>query len=581
MNGPGFLGTQASLFKDITLVLEILFYLMLCAGVVAQLKGLYKWHDRFQIPVVLLNILLIAFVMLPSFSGIAGSIPAQLNQVPVAVTLIHGILGTIAQGLAIYCLLAGLKYIPRKIGVLRYWMWAAFIAWTATVFFGVTTYMVYYAMPSEASTVGEHDAAQVAEHNAELPPAELAAATTAPEVVPTAAEVVSEHAAEVIPTEAAPATAEAIPATAEVVSEHAAEVIPTEAAPATAEVISEHAAEVVEATATAEIIPEPEFVGEMAKAAWEQLQPTNAGPGARYDHAFQYHIVSKQFYLFGGHNGANSFNDTWALDLDTLTWRELAANSPTKPEARYSLVSTVDVAGNYLYVTAGHGAGGKNFNDLWRLDLKTETWEDLTASAGAPFTARYGNGTPNGNLNDTVIVTHGFGTERYDDTWQFSPSTGTWANITPAGEKPLGRCLFAATPSEGNYVIHGGCATPNGPCFLDDAWLLNMQTKTWQPIISDIKPMGRQHHTLVAGATGSNRVILFGGEDANRAPRNDLWYLNTATATWQKVDAPNGPEPRYNHTAVWVPGRKAMVVHGGQGASGGLGDLWLLNLNPQ
>jgi hypothetical protein len=77
------------------------------------------------------------------------------------VPLIHGILGTIAQGLAIYCMLAGLQYLPRKIGVLRYWMWATFITWTATVFFGVTTYIVFYAMPATPSpTVGEHDATQ-------------------------------------------------------------------------------------------------------------------------------------------------------------------------------------------------------------------------------------------------------------------------------------------------------------------------------------------------------------------------------------------------------------------------------------
>ena len=57
-NSAGFFGPN--LLADITLVIQILFFLILCAGVVAQLQGKYKWHDRLQAPVVVLNILFIA-----------------------------------------------------------------------------------------------------------------------------------------------------------------------------------------------------------------------------------------------------------------------------------------------------------------------------------------------------------------------------------------------------------------------------------------------------------------------------------------------------------------------------------------
>lgn len=69
MDGPGFLGTQATMLRDVTLLIEIVFYLVLCAGVAAQLKGQFQWHDRLQTPVVLLNLLFIGLVMLPAFSG--------------------------------------------------------------------------------------------------------------------------------------------------------------------------------------------------------------------------------------------------------------------------------------------------------------------------------------------------------------------------------------------------------------------------------------------------------------------------------------------------------------------------------
>lgn len=215
----------------ITLIVEILFYLALCAGVVAQLRGKYKWHDRFQAPVVILNIFFILFVMIPTFRAVVlGSIPSGLSDVPVLVTAIHGLLGTIAQGLSIYCLLAGFKYLPRKIGVLRYWMRAAFAFWTLTILFGIGVYIIFYTGDTSAETVAEHDADLVAEHDA----AAVEEAAEQP-----AEEVVAEH-------------DEAAVATEEVVAEH------DEAAVATEEVVAEHdEAAVAEATEPAEPPPPP------------------------------------------------------------------------------------------------------------------------------------------------------------------------------------------------------------------------------------------------------------------------------------------------------------------------------------
>ena len=138
-------------FATITIIIEILFYLVLCAGVIAQLRKAYHWHDRLQAPIVILNIFFILFVMVPTFRAVVFNPNSEgLTDVPTFVTLIHGVLGAIAQLLAIYCLLAGFKILPRKIGVLRYWMWATFVAWTATVLFGVGIYLVYYVNDSSA-----------------------------------------------------------------------------------------------------------------------------------------------------------------------------------------------------------------------------------------------------------------------------------------------------------------------------------------------------------------------------------------------------------------------------------------------
>ncbi|MEM7347193.1 MAG: kelch repeat-containing protein [Chloroflexota bacterium] len=626
----------------VTLVVQILFFLVLCAGVAVQLmanrgnQDLYKWHDRLQAPVVVLNILFIIFVMMPTFGAvIPGSLPPA--DVPMWVTLLHGILGTIAQGLAIYCLLAGFKILPRKIGTLRYYMWAAFIAWSLALLFGIGVYFVFHAgSGSGGAPTAEHDAdlgtteggdVEVAPAAGEEPVAEhdeaaVEEADTGDEGTETTEEPVAEHdeaaVEEAVTEEVAPEATEEMmaehdeaaveedvaaeeEATEEVVSEHdeaaVEEAEPTEEAAPEEETVSEHDEAAVEptdagddTTATDEgademdamidehaeegSVVEPEFTGETGVVFWAEVQPSGDVPSPRYEHAMTYSEATNKVYLFGGRDGSQIFNDVWTYDVASGVWQQLAVNSPTAPPARFSTVLTIDGPAQNLYIATGHTQGGKNFNDVWKLDLATETWQDLTATAGAPPTERYGS--PGGSINGNLITTHGFGSTRYDDTWQFNISTGQWENITPAGALPLKRCLFAAAPSSERYlVIHGGCASPFGDCFLDDAWVLDTQANSWTEVLSDVKPVGRQYQTLV-DITGRERQIMFGGQDASRAPRDDVWFLNLDTGQWQLVvsESEAKPSARYNHAAVWIPGNAAMFVFGGRDSSGALGDMW-------
>lgn len=568
---PGF--WSSNLFADITLIVQILFYLVLCAGVIAQLTGRYQWHERLQAPVVILNILFIVFVMIPTFRNVAGELPGNLNRVPTIVSVIHAALGSLAQLFAIYVLLAGFKILPRRLGVLRYFMWTTFTLWTATVIFGIGIYITFYLSPAEASS-GEVVAEQEADFIEEAVTEEIS--TNAPEPV------IEEHAEEPVVVEPTAEPTEAAP-TEEVVAEPEAGTVepePTEvevAAPVEDtdtipmdELISEHEGDAVE-------VIEPEITGDVAQAQWQAIQPTTIGPGARYQHAMQYNLATNQVFVFGGRDGSQIFNDVWALDMDTLAWRQMAANAVVAPPARFSTVMIVDEPGQNLYVATGQTQGGTVFNDIWKLDLATESWTDLSPTAGEAPIARYG--APGGSLGGNLVTTHGFGTTRYNDTWRFNTSAEQWENITPGGAAPLNRCLFAATTtSDANLVIHGGCASGFGDCFLDDTWILDSNDNVWREVLSDIKPVGRQHQTLVSGEAGSNQVILFGGQDASRAPRNDLWTLDLASGVWQSIEAPEGPDARFQHAAVWIPGQ-GMLVFGGRDEHP-LGDMWLLSGQP-
>ncbi len=874
----------------ITLIVQILFYLVLCAGVAVQLKAnrgnphLHKWHDRLQAPVVVLNILFILFVMIPSFRALAGDLPAGLAEVPTLVTVIHVTLGTIAQLLAIYLLLAGFKVLPRKIGKLRYWMWTGFVAWTLTILFGIGVYILFYTGESEAEVVvvEEHDAdivesvveepgaavppevaVPVVEHDEELIDLEPTAAVADPEPE----EVVgAEHDQEIIEPSPTPSPSptpapvpvgtffisdaeihgdqanlelsevrqlaeglvyeawlagantvpfsigrlapdgdtvnytfvdpvgrnllelydamfitiesveDADPAPSSVVAYRGAvppavleqvrlavvaapdtpdgdgyafnaraevekifaevgfqqdfsiaqndlpalkiqaegiinilegangpnygdsdgngeiyvtsgsdlvgllgpegylqraveraqaagqaegatenvrilatqtqtaaenafslaeqirdlelqiltvdriadavelvrqvtdltnalrdtdrsgltnpsrggvlaaytfgqqigtiEIFAEPVPETTPKLVGEHDADEISEHDAADIsgITEPEFTGESGFVQWAQLNPVNAGPGARYAHALQYNAATHQIYLFGGRDSSQIYNDVWVLNVDDLTWRQLAAGASIAPPPRHTAVMIVDAAAENLYVAVGQNQNGV-LDDIWRLDLTTETWEELTPVAGQAPAPRYGS--PGGNLSDNLLLTHGFGSTRFDDTWRFNTRSKQWEKIVLSGAVPLKRCLFAAAPSADNVVIHGGCASGFGDCFLDDTWILDTGANVWREVLSDVKPIGRQHQTLTAAENVPNRIILFGGQDAGRAARSDLWFLDLSTGSWRPVEGANFPEARYNHAAVWISRLNGLFIYGGQNEGGSLDDAWL------
>ncbi|MCB9009831.1 MAG: DUF420 domain-containing protein [Ardenticatenaceae bacterium] len=151
LSSDGFLAPASYFGADLALVGELVFYLLICLAVVAQRRGKYHLHDWIQTPVVLLNLFFIFAIMVLSLRY--ENVPSEFVQRPFTpfylVVVIHSVLGILAEVLAIYCLLAGHKILPRKIGRLRYWMWATFIVWTAAVVMGVYTYIIWYIVTPE------------------------------------------------------------------------------------------------------------------------------------------------------------------------------------------------------------------------------------------------------------------------------------------------------------------------------------------------------------------------------------------------------------------------------------------------
>jgi uncharacterized membrane protein YozB (DUF420 family) len=151
----GFLGTAASLAADRTLVIETAMGVVLLVGTVLARRRHYRAHGWCQSAVVLLNLGVIAQFMVPSFRRqIAPEIPASLGEIHYAIAAVHGMLGIVAELLALYVVLAaGTKILPKRLRFLQYkrWMRLALALWWIELLLGLAMYVQWYVLPHHVS----------------------------------------------------------------------------------------------------------------------------------------------------------------------------------------------------------------------------------------------------------------------------------------------------------------------------------------------------------------------------------------------------------------------------------------------
>jgi hypothetical protein len=314
--------------------------------------------------------------------------------------------------------------------------------------------------------------------------------------------------------------------------------------------------------------------GPLAAVAWSELTPTAEGPSAREDHTWTVAGDGRTAYLFGGRSGGQEFDDLWAYDLASDSWMlvELTGDSAVRPAARFGHVA-VWVDGVGLVVWSGQ-AGTRFFADVWAFDPDSGGWQELASNGDVP-PARYGSCAglgPDGRL----WISHGFTEDsgRFSDTRAYDFATGSWTDMTPAGSRPVERCLHDClwTP-DGRLLIYAGQTT--GAPAIGDLWTYDVGEEAWsqgpQP-----EPEARQLYALAAvGET----AFVFGGNGSNGNALEDLWQLELGSLSWTEAQ-PDGPLPagRAASTLIADPERDRLLLFGGKAGNGELADLWQLEV---
>ena len=139
---------MAPFYANLTLLLEIAMGAGLLIGArLARLRH-FRAHAWCQSVIVLLNLEVIVFSMIPSFRvHVSPKIPLKLGKAYYTLATAHAALGTITEIAGLYILLAaGTSFLPEKFRITNYklWMRAVLILWWVVLLLGFATYARWY-----------------------------------------------------------------------------------------------------------------------------------------------------------------------------------------------------------------------------------------------------------------------------------------------------------------------------------------------------------------------------------------------------------------------------------------------------
>ncbi len=299
-------------------------------------------------------------------------------------------------------------------------------------------------------------------------------------------------------------------------------------------------------------------------AQWSKINTTGNVPHLK-NHSAIYLPASNSMIVFGGRNAAGvPVNQMWKLDLGTNGWSQITpANTP--PTARYTQNAHYDSVNNRMIIWSGQGAAQSLFNDVWSYSFASNQWTQLWPdgnTAGVPM-KRYGTASVFDPVNRDFVTFAGFtNTGRFEDTWTFNIDNMTWQERTNNPHPPK-RCLHAAVfaRDQRKMVMYAG---QHDTGYHDDIWTLNIDNYTWQNVTPQFRPSARFWNSTVY--TGNGNIIIFGG--LNSQAQNDLWKFSMNNNQWEQISQTgNIPGRRWGHSGIYIPSQDRMIIFGGEGDS--------------
>ena len=276
------------------------------------------------------------------------------------------------------------------------------------------------------------------------------------------------------------------------------------------------------------------------------------GPQPRSNHAMAATTLATatSYVVFGGLSETGIPTHT-TYRYDGTGWGDLTpVNASLSPPDRSGHAMATNTATHTMLLFGGFD-GTNALNDVWELNLGTNSWSEHLVFTGSP-PARYGHsiGFYPGNGGSTGRFYVFGGSPFRNDVWEFDPYTDTWTQKTPANPPPGRRnAAFSYLTGQGEFVLFGGLSS--GGVVRNDTWAYDPAANTWRQDFPVHVPPARKEHAMSADNTGSNLVLL-GGTNATNDVLEGTWVWSSSTFDWvEQLPSPtdrNGVAMAYDST---------------------------------
>jgi hypothetical protein len=254
-------------------------------------------------------------------------------------------------------------------------------------------------------------------------------------------------------------------------------------------------------------------------------------------------------------------NDTFEWDGGDWTPLSLV---PNVPPGRWG-APAVSVCGPVFMIGGSMTSATPYLNDQWMWN--GSTWSATSFADGGAPPARFLASAA--TLNGVVILFGGYANSvESSDTW--INRGDAWSQATyPADSGPGARVEAAMFTLNDQVVLYGG-STDQGNTVLQDTWIWNGADWTEK---SPMHNPGPRYGT--AAVTFGTVGLVFGGYDENSNYTDETWLWDGGD--WTNVTPDAGPDagpPARARAAAATLGNRVLLF-GGQGDPGPLGDAWV------
>lgn len=323
------------------------------------------------------------------------------------------------------------------------------------------------------------------------------------------------------------------------------------------------------------------------------LQQTTSVPDGR-QHAAMCGQLDQVVVFGGAGEGGVALGDLWIYNTSSGVWQEAdnGIDAPAGPGARSHC--SVWCYESSMYVFGGRNVNRDAFDDMWRLNLSTLTWEELYNGGFNGDDSKMVNylSYPVGRNRATTWISGGIlymfgGSTEFSNTlqhtasltadlWRYHRKNNLWqlvSDVTRLNQHsghhahedaaqcsnvPGGRVNAASwTDSSGNLWLFGGLGVHHSnplsntsPHLLSDMWRFGMDNQCWELISGGESPeaagsygeLGKAAETnfpgarteMMAWAGEDNLLYMFGGLGLDERHfggfMNDLWVAKIPSA---------------------------------------------------